>query len=138
MLFGTLTVAEHLALYADVRGLKGAPCGSNCVGTCCHSSVRTVFCAPKRPLNRLRLQHNEAANPLQRPPYVALWQDQWSLGRLIAAAPLGTNVAGDKTAAVVAMAEAVDLAKKLDSPAAALSGGMKRKLQVRTLTLPSS
>ena len=46
--------------------------------------------------------------------------------------------AGDQSAAVAAMAEAVGLAKKFDAPAASLSGGMKRKLQVRQLTVDVS
>lgn len=41
-----------------------------------------------------------------------------------------TGYAGARGAAAEAAAEAVGLAKKLPAPAAALSGGMKRKLQV--------
>ncbi len=46
---------------------------------------------------------------------------------------MGTHLlhaVGQAQAAAAAMAGAVDLAKKVSAPAAALSGGMKRKLQV--------
>jgi ABC-type branched-subunit amino acid transport system ATPase component len=102
VLYDALTVREHLVLFAAIRGMPG-------VLRSTANSVILLMIDLQAPLRGSR--SSEAKR-------------QWCL-------MLPRLLAGDQGAAVAAMAEAVGLAKKFDEPAASLSGGMKRKLQVR-------